>query len=111
VIQLAPSADPMRAACADAARRLIAGISTAPPASAMRPSALQRQRLTLLLGVLDMSLRRATTREIGTRLVYPWLGGMSAEAWKTTSERRRVQRLAIEARRLMESGYRELLGA
>ncbi|MCA1200164.1 DUF2285 domain-containing protein [Sphingomonas sp. R647] len=109
VILLAPCADALRTACADAARRLLAGLSAAPPAAVMRPSALQRRRLTLLLGVLDLSLAGATTRAIGTGLVYPWLGDIGAQVWKTTSERRRVQRLIGEARQLMDGGYRALL--
>lgn len=109
-IQLAPVASALRAASADAARRLIAGIGTASAGSLMRPSALQHRRLTLLLGVLDMALAGATTREIGASLVYPWLPEMRAEAWKSTSERRRIQRLIGEARALVEGGYRGLLG-
>lgn len=109
VILLAPSRDPLRAACADAARRLIAGISTAPGASAMRPSALQRRRLALLLGVLDRACAGATTRAIGTGLVYPWLAQIGAQAWKSSSERRQVQRLIEQARALMQGGYRTLL--
>jgi len=110
VIQLAPVSSALRAASADAARRLIAGIGTAPAGSLMRPSALQHRRLSLLLGVLDMALAGATTREIGASLVYPWLPAMRAEAWKSTSERRRIQRLIGEARALMDGGYRGLLG-
>lgn len=108
-ILLPPLADPLRAAACDAARRMFARLSTAEPASAMRPSALQRQRLTLLLRVLDTSLAGAGNREIGLRLVYPWLAGTDALAWKSTSERRRVQRLVAEARDLAASGYRDLL--
>ncbi len=110
VIQLAPVSSALRAASAGAARRLIAGIGTASAAAVMRPSALQHRRLSLLLGVLDMALAGATTREIGSSLVYPWLPEMRAEAWKSTSERRRIQRLIGEARALMEGEYRGLLG-
>jgi hypothetical protein len=101
--------DPLRVAACDAARRMLAGLSVTEPASAMRPSALQRQRLTLLLRVLDASLADASNREIGTAIVYPWLNGTDAVAWKATSERRRVQRLVAEARDLATSGYRSLL--
>jgi hypothetical protein len=110
VIQLAPVASALRAASADAARRLIAGIGTASAGSLMRPSTLQHRRLSLLLGMLDMAVAGATTREIGVSLVYPWLTSMRAEAWKSTSERRRIQRLIGEARGLVEGGYRSLLG-
>lgn len=110
-ILLPPLADALRAAACDAARRMLAGLSTAEPVSVLRPSALQRQRLTLLLRVLDASLAGAGNREIGLSIVYPWLAGTDALAWKSTSERRRVQRLVAEARDLAASGYRDLLKA
>lgn len=109
VILMPPLGDALRAAACDAARRMFAGLSLAEPASVMRPSALQRQRLTLLLRILDASLAGASNREIGLRLVYPWLAATDALAWKATSERRRVQRLVAEARELATSGYRDLL--
>jgi hypothetical protein len=59
--------------------------------------------------VLDAWLAGAGNREIGLRLVYPWLAGTGALAWKSMSERRRVQRLVAEARALAASGYRDLL--
>ncbi len=108
-ILLPPLGDALRAAACDAARRMFAGLSMAEPAAVMRPSALQRQRLTLLLRILDASLAGASNREIGLRLVYPWLAGTDALVWKATSERRRVQRLVAEARDLAGSGYRDLL--
>lgn len=111
MILLAPLSDPLRVAACDAARRMLARLSTAEPASAMRPSALQRQRLALLLRILDASLAGARNREIGLGIVYPWLAGTDALAWKSMSERRRVQRLVAEARDLAASGYRDLLKA
>jgi hypothetical protein len=108
-ILLPPLGDALRTAACDAARRMFAGLSMAEPASVLRPSALQRQRLTLLLRVLDASLAGASNREIGLRIVYPWLAGTDALAWKSTGERRRVQRLVAEARALAASGYRGLL--
>lgn len=110
-ILLPPLGDPLRAAACDAARRMFARLSTAEPAAAMRPSIVQRRRLAMLLRVLDASLRGAANREIGVRIVYPWLAGTNAVAWKSTSERRRVQRLVAEARDLAASGYRDLLRA
>jgi hypothetical protein len=108
-ILLPPLGDALRAAACDAARRMIAGLAVAEPASALRPSVLQRQRLALLLRVLDASLAGAGNREIGTGIVYPWLAGTDATAWKSTGERRRVQRLLAEARHLAAGGYRGLL--
>lgn len=108
---LPPLCDPLHAAACDAARRMFAGLSTAEPASVMRPSALQRQRMAVLLRVLDASLAGASNREIGLRIVYPWLAGSDALSWKSMGERRRVQRLVAEARNLAASGYRDLLKA
>ncbi|QDX27006.1 DUF2285 domain-containing protein [Sphingomonas suaedae] len=110
-ILLPPLCDPLGAASCEAVRRMFAGLSLAEPAQAMRPSALQRQRLALLLCVLDASLAGASNREIGIRIVYPWLAGTDALSWKATSERRRVQRLVAEARDIAASGYRALLKA
>lgn len=108
-IALPPHGDPLRIAACDAARRMFARLSVAESARSLRPSSLQRQRLTLLLRALDASLAGASIREIGTSLVYPWLAGIDAAAWKAASERRRVQRLVAEARELAASGYRTLL--
>lgn len=110
-ILLPPLCDPLHAASCDAARRMFAGLSPTEAALAMRPSALQRQRLALLLRVLDASLAGASNREIGLRIVYPWLTGTDALSWKATNERRRVQRLIAQARDLATSGYRALLKA
>jgi hypothetical protein len=111
-ILLPPLGDPLRVAACDAARRMFAGLSVAESASVLRPKALQRQRLVLLLlRVLDASLAGASIREIGVSTVYPWLAGIDAVAWKAASERRRVQRLVAEARHLAASGYRALLGS
>lgn len=108
-ILLPPLGDALRAAACNAARRMFADLSVAEPMAALRPSALQRQRLALLLRVLDASLAGARNREIGLRIVYPWLAGTGALAWKSMSERRRVQRLVAEARDLAACGYRDLL--
>lgn len=108
-ILLPPLGDALRAAACDAARRMIASLAVAKPAAPLRPSVLQHQRLALLLRVLDASRAGAGNREIGTGIVYPWLAGTDATAWKATGERRRVQRLLAEARDLAAGGYRDLL--
>jgi hypothetical protein len=108
VILLALTADPLRATAADAARRLLAGSSGLAVLS-LHPSPFQRQRLMLLLRVLDAVLAGARNREIGTRIVYPRLVDTDARSWKASSERRRVQRLISEALRMMRGGYRSLL--
>jgi hypothetical protein len=77
------------------------------------PSPYQRQRLTLLLRVLDQmgadSGRRVTMREIAEKIVYPRSILPRAIEWKTCSERRQTQRLVAEARNMTASGYRNLL--
>lgn len=108
-ILLPPLGEALHAAACDAARRMIAGLAVAEPAAALRPSLLQHQRLALLLRVLDAWIQGASNREIGTGIVYPWLAGTDATAWKATGERRRVQRLLAEARHLAAGGYRDLL--
>lgn len=110
-ILLPPLADTLRVAACDAARRMLAGLALAEPAALLRPSALQRQRLALLLRVHDAWASGASNREIGVAIVYPWLAGVDATAWKATGERRRVQRLLAEARHLADHGYRGLLSA
>lgn len=108
-ILLPPRTGPLGAAACDAARRLFARRGMADSASAMRPSVLQHRRLALLLRVLDASLAGMSNREIGLTIVYPWLGETPSLAWKSMSERRRVQRLVAEARALAATGYRDLL--
>jgi len=108
-ILLPPLGNTLGAAACDAARRMFAGLSMAEPVRVLRPSALQRQRLAMLLRILDAALGGATNREIGTGIVYPWLAGTDAVAWKAMSERRRVQRLVDEAHGLAASAYRGLL--
>lgn len=111
VILLAPLGDTLHAAACDAARRAIGGLRMSETASVLRPSPLQQQRLALLLRVLDAAHAGASNREIGARIVYPWLVGTDAAAWKSMSERRRVQRLIAEAHALADGGYRRLLKA
>ena len=110
-ILLPPRGDALRTAACDAARRMFAGLAPSEAAAALKPSRLQHQRLALLLRVLDAAVAGATNREIGTRIVYPWIAGSDAAAWKATGERRRVQRLLAEARHLADQGYRSLLTA
>lgn len=108
-ILLPPLGDALSAAACDAARRLFAGLSLAEPAAMLRPSALQQRRLALLLRILDAWQAGASNRAIGLGIVYPWLGDIDAAAWKSMSERRRVQRLVAEASALAAGGYRALL--
>ena len=108
-ILLPPRGDALCVAACDAAHRFFAGLGGGAAAAALRPSALQRRRLALLLRVLDAWHAGASNRAIGLGIVYPWLGEIDAHAWKGMSERRRVQRLVAEARTLASHGYRALL--
>jgi hypothetical protein len=107
-ILLPQTCDIVRIAAAEAVRALLAGC---PSRGAVDPgpSAFQRQRLALLVKILDAVLAGQTVRTIGTTLVAPRLAGIGAAAWKASSERRRVQRMIGEAKALVRGGYRALL--
>jgi len=107
-ILLPPTSDVARIAAAEAVRVLLAG-SLSRGVIVPAPSAFQRQRLALLVAILDAVGAGQTVRTIGTTLVAPRLAGIGAAAWKASSERRRVQRLIGEAKALMRGGYRVLL--
>jgi hypothetical protein len=99
-----------------AMRRLDRRLSGAPPTrplSGLQPTAFQRHRLSMLLDILDAVLGRQsdrmTTHEIASRHVYAGLGVGRGDEWKSSSERRRTQRLIDEAVALMRGGYRRLL--
>ncbi|WP_375713674.1 DUF2285 domain-containing protein [Sphingobium sp. BS19] len=97
-------------------RRLDRRLTGAPPMrplSGLQPTAFQRQRLSMLLDILDAVLGheggRMTTHEIARRHVYRGLRIGRGDEWKSSSERRRTQRLIDEAIALMRGGYRRLL--
>lgn len=79
----------------------------------LTPSANQRRRLALLLSILDRleqpASGAATTRQIASELVFPGWTFERAIDWKSSSHRRQTQRLVAEARRMMATGYRDLL--
>ena len=80
---------------------------------ALRPTSYQRHRLSLLLAILDRmqqpSSEPATVRQIVRDLMCSGLEHERAIEWKTSSYRRQAQRLIAEARRMMTTGYRDLL--
>jgi len=98
-----------------AASRLDRRLAGAPPSRKLRgfrPTAFQRQRLNLLLDILDAlegAHRAPTSHEIARRLVYPGMTLGRGMEWKSSTERRRTQRLIGEALALMHRGYRNLL--
>ena len=79
----------------------------------LKPSAYQRHRLALLLAILDRfelpAGGRAPIRQIASELVFPGWTFERAIDWKSSSHRRQTQRLVAEARRMMATGYRDLL--
>lgn len=85
------------------------GRQTVGSPAALKPTAYQSRRLALLLAVLDRLEQSAPVRQIAHELVLPGLGYERAIEWKTSSHRRQAQRLIAEARRMMATGYRDLL--
>ncbi|WP_348638147.1 DUF2285 domain-containing protein [Blastomonas fulva] len=78
-----------------------------------QPTEFQHQRLQLLCDILDLvavsGAESLSTHELAFRRIYPGMTiGRGAE-WKSSSHRRRTQRLIAEARALMNGGYRALL--
>lgn len=81
------------------------------PVPAGGPTAYQARRLDMLLAILDLRLGSpVTSHEVARRIVYPRMDVGQGAAWKSSSERRRTQRLIREAEALMAGGYRVLLG-
>lgn len=92
-------------------------ISTSSPAASTqpmpRPTDYQRYRLDLMLQLLDLrddlSGPGLGMREIAATAFGGDLAGLRAIDWKTSSERRRLQRLLAAARYIAAGGYRNLL--
>jgi hypothetical protein len=77
--------------------------------NAAQPTPFQRQRLVLLLRLIDAASAKATRREMAFTLIYPRPTSLTGAAWKGSNERRRTLRLLAEATRMMHGGYRALL--
>lgn len=109
VLIVAPDADyPLRRAGADRVARCFRGEPAGPHPRAFLPTDFQRQRLTLLLRLLELRANGLSTRELADEAVYPDLGLHGAD-WRGANERRQVQRLRDEAIHLSERGYLDLL--
>jgi hypothetical protein len=93
--------------------RRLAGAAPVRLPPGFAPTPFQRWRLSMLLDILDAVLDRErstiTTHEIARRHVYPHMRIGRGNEWKSSSERRRTQRLIDEAMGLMNGGYRALL--
>lgn len=93
--------------------RRLAGERPMPVPAGFQPSTFQRHRLGLLLDILDAFDTRErgtiTTYEIASRLIYRGMTIGHGDDWKTSSQRRRTQRLIEEAFALMEGDYLKLL--
>ena len=92
--------------------RRLAGAAPRRQRPGCRPTAFQRNRLNLLLDILDMLQAlggRPTSHTVARSLVYPGMTVGRGVEWKSSSQRRRTQRLIDEARSLMNGGYRLLL--
>ena len=79
------------------------------------PTPFQRCRLMLMLKIVDYLSENkgdpSPVRKIAQLIVYRNTKFASAAEWKTSSQRRRTQRLIEEAKSLVAGGYRALLKA
>ncbi len=89
-------------------RRLRGTVSGQPPPG-YRPTAFQRNRLFLLLNLLDAEQAGASRRTMASTLLYRNSAPMGRAEWKGSSQRRRTHRMIDEAKHMMARGYRELL--
>lgn len=99
----------LRSAIAHRLVRRMDGLRPGPLPAAFQPTPFQRQRLTLLLNLLDAYQARAGRREMASVIVYPRMRPLTGREWAASAERRRTQRLLDEARAIMSGGYRALL--
>lgn len=74
-----------------------------------RPTAFQRNRLFLLLNLLDAETEGASRREMAFSFIYRNSAPMGRAEWKSSSQRRRTHRMIDEAKHMMARGYRDLL--
>lgn len=79
------------------------------PDRAGSPSTYRRLRLVQLLAIHDAQAAGADTRDLAFGLVFPRHRPLVGAIWKGSSERRHTLRLVAEARRLVTTGYRNLL--
>ncbi|ODU34717.1 MAG: hypothetical protein ABS88_01790 [Sphingopyxis sp. SCN 67-31] len=89
------------------------GDAPGPPSAGFLPTAYQARRLGTMLAILDLlhgpGGAGVTSHDVARLIIYPRLSVGRGAEWKSSSERRRTQRLIEEARGLMQGGYRALL--
>jgi hypothetical protein len=102
---------PTRLAALAAYHRLETTDAQTAPSRLLRPTVYQGRRLALLLAILDRLAApvRPTTRLLARELVYPRLETMRSAEWKSSTQRRQVQRLVTEARAMSRGGFQDLL--
>lgn len=98
-----------RMAATQRVERRLRGFPAGAEAADLGPTAFQRQRLALLLRLIDADQANATRREMAFTLIYPHHKPLVGDVWKGSAERRRTQRLIDDAIKLMRGGYRALL--
>jgi hypothetical protein len=79
------------------------------PDKAASPSGYRRTRLVRLLSIHDALYAGADQRDIAFGLVFPRHRPLIGATWKGSSERRHTLRLIADARRLISSGYIDIL--
>jgi len=89
--------------------RWFRGRARGPSPEAAKLTDFRKVRLLKLLRLLDMLRTGASAREIAEQLIDPSLGSLSAAAWTDCSERKKIGRWTVEAERLVDGGYRDLL--
>lgn len=89
--------------------RWLRGRSRFPSPEAARLTDFRRQRLQVLLHLLDGLSAGASPRDLAERLIDPSLASLSAAGWADCSERKKIGRWTKEANWLVRGGYRELL--
>lgn len=77
--------------------------------SSANPTTYQSRRLIQLLAIHDAQAAGASPRDLAFGLVFRGHPPLAGALWKGSSERRHVLRLIAEARRLVASGYRQIL--
>lgn len=71
-------------------------------------SRFQRHQLAAMLDIVDAASTGTSLRDIAVATLFPWLE-LDATEWKSSTERRRIQRLLVAGRHMVAGGYRRLI--